>query len=326
MQSIFEIFEELKDQTQVSSDSYVIASLPAIKNHKIGISQSQQPLFFIKCADTSKLKSLDVSLAYISVLYDRPCQLIHKDGKAEDGMYAVISLKTDSEYLQEYFLSIVYLLIEKLPEEPLLASLKLEVDKLVSLFSKFTKPAAKTILGLWAELLTIEQAKNADYLIQSWHSSTSDKFDFNDGKDKIEVKSTTRSRRIHSFASEQLAPNPNAALLIVSILTVETGVGKNVFDLVGRIEGKLSERSLVFRLNEIVAETLGQDIEKAVDVFFDYQLALDSMRFYNGIDIPTISAGNIPANIMNVRFECDLTDIQEIGESSSQSFLHNALI
>ena len=72
--------------------------------------------------------------------------------------------------------------------------LKIEIEKLINLFTKFSKPALKTIQGLWAELLIIEQSKNPDYLIQSWHSSTTDKYDFNDGIDKIEVKSTFKSR------------------------------------------------------------------------------------------------------------------------------------
>jgi UDP-3-O-[3-hydroxymyristoyl] N-acetylglucosamine deacetylase/3-hydroxyacyl-[acyl-carrier-protein] dehydratase len=98
-------------------------------------------------------------------------------------------LKTDIEYLQEYFLKIVFVLLRNLSDKPLLKDLKIEIDKLINLFSKFTKPPLKTIQGLWAELLIIEQSKNPDYLIQSWHNSSSDKYDFNDGIDKIEVKS-----------------------------------------------------------------------------------------------------------------------------------------
>src|SRR5690606_18027920 len=201
-------------------DSFAIASLPSIKNHKIGISQNGQPIFFIKCDNSAKINSLDTNLEFISVQFNRQCQLINSKGKKEEDIYTIISLKSDSDYLQEYFLKIVFVLIKNLSEKPLLKNLKIEIEKLINLFAKFSKPALKTIQGLWAELLIIEQSKNPDYLIQSWHSSTTDKYDFNDGNDKIEVKSTAKSRRIHNFSLEQLTPNLSSKLIVASIFAI----------------------------------------------------------------------------------------------------------
>ena len=62
----------------------------------------------------------------------------------------------------------------------------------------------------------------------SWHTSPNDKFDFNDGKDKIEVKSTKTVRRVHKFSLEQLHPNINSNLIIASVFVIETGHGKTI--------------------------------------------------------------------------------------------------
>lgn len=325
MKTVFKIFQELKDESPTNGDSFVIASLPSMKNHKIGITQNGQPIFFIKCDNTTKSKTLDTNLEFITVQFNRQCQLINQNKKTEEGVYTIILLKTDIEYLQEYFLKIVFVLIRNLADKPLLKDLKIEIDKLINLFSKFTKPPLKTIQGLWAELLIIEQSKNPDYLIQSWHSSSSDKYDFNDGIDKIEVKSTLKSRRIHNFSIEQLTPNKNSQLLIASIFTIETGTGTNVSDLIEKIVNRIKDKNLSFRLNELAALTLGKDFEKSFEVYFDYQFALDSIQFYQSSDIPTIQQNNIPSNIMNVRFDCDLSNLKNWDKKGVKSKLHNSL-
>lgn len=325
MQKVFKIFQELKNESPKNGDSFAIASLPTTKNHKLGISQNGQPIFFIKCEDSTKAKSLDTNLEFISVLYNRQCQLINKKGKIEEGIYTVISLKSDSDYLQEYFLKIVFVLIKNISEKPLLKDLKIEIEKLINLFTKFSKPALKTIQGLWAELLIIEQSKNPDYLIQSWHSSTTDKYDFNDGIDKIEVKSTVKNRRIHNFSLEQLTPNLSSKLIVASIFAIETGTGTTIFDLVESIENKIKDKNLAFRVNEIAAITLGKDFEKSFDIFFDYQFAIDTIQYYNSFDVPKINRTDIPSNITNIRFDCDLTDVKVANKTRTQSKLHNSL-
>ncbi|MBU3714349.1 MAG: PD-(D/E)XK motif protein [Ferruginibacter sp.] len=325
MQSIFKLFQELKKKSAENADSFNVGSIPLIKNHKIGISQTEQPMFFIKCADSVNVKSIDSNLEFISVQFNRKCQLKKNKNKIEEDVYTIISLKTDSVELQEYFLEIVYLIIKKLSDKPLLKDLKIEVETLINLFSKFSNPPVKTIQGLWAELLVIEQSNNPDYLIRAWHSSKSDKFDFNDGTDKLEIKSTSKSRRIHNFSIEQLNPNKNSSLIIASVFAVETGIGKNIFGLIELIEKRIIDKKLSFRINEIIAQTLGKDFEKSFEVFYDYQLAIDSIKYYYSEIVPKINSISIPTQITNVRFDCDLTDIADVRTCKNTSLLHCSL-
>ncbi len=325
MESIFQIFKNLKRQPSDNANGYNISSLPSFKNHKIGISHVGQPMFFIKCHEDSKLKPIDSDLEFISVQFNRQCQLQDKKNIIEEGIYTIISLKTDSGDLQEYFLEVVYLVIKNLSEKPQVKELKIEVEKLVNLFSKFSRPSIKTIQGLWAEMLVIEQSKTPDYLIQAWHNLVMDTFDFNDGTDKVEVKSTAKSRRIHNFSVDQLNPNTNSSLIIVSVLTIETGIGKSIFDLLKSIETRLNDNKSVFRLNEVVIQTLGKDFEKGFEVFYDYPLAVDSIKYYDSKVVPSINPNIIPKQVINVRFECDLTDIPNITNPKNKSILHKSL-
>ena len=127
----------------------------------------------------------------------------------------------------------------------------------------------KTIQGLWAEMLIIEQSKNPEYLIRSWHSSPNSKFDFNDGQNKLEIKSTSQTKRIHSFSYEQTIPNPNSKLLIASIKVIETGVGKSILDLRDNICKKVLDLDLQYKvkpLNEYWEEIIIRRIKNFFDV------------------------------------------------------------
>jgi len=303
--SIYKIFANL-EQKEINKDSFSAASLPFTKKHKIGISPEGSPMFFIECSNATY--SIDINLELISVFFNKTCRLI-ENNKQTESIYTIISLKSKSIDLQQYFLEVVCIVLEQLPENPSHNQLKTEIQKLIDLFSRFNRPSRKTIQGLWAELLVIEQALSPEYLIQSWHSAPEDKFDFNDGQDKIEVKSTSTARRIHNFSLEQLNPNRNTNLLIASVFVVQTGQGKNIIDLITSICRRVQNLQLQFRLNEIVSQTLGCDFYKIFDIYFDYQQAIDTLVFFDYKDIPTINSNSIPEEISNIRLDCDLSSI-----------------
>ena len=83
MQNVFKIFQNLKNESPRDGDSFAIATLPTIKNHKLGISLSGQPIFFIKCDERTKAKSFNTNLEFISVKFNRQLQLINKKVKIE---------------------------------------------------------------------------------------------------------------------------------------------------------------------------------------------------------------------------------------------------
>jgi hypothetical protein len=249
-------------------------------------------------------------------------------GFKSENIYTIISLKTENIDFQQYFLEVVCIVLEHLPENPSHQQLKTEIRKLIDLFSRFNRPPRKTIQGLWAELFIIEQSKQPEYLVQSWHFSSKDKFDFNDGQVKIEVKSTETPRRIHHFSLEQLNPNKNSNLLIASVFVIQTGQGKNIFDLINSICKRVQDLQLQFRLNEIVFQTLGNDLDKAFDTYFDYQQAFDTLTFFDFKDIPTISNDSVPNEVSNVHFDCDLSCVVTIKDKvfdTSQSLLFKSI-
>lgn len=324
--SIYKIFADLQKKKPINKGYFLANSLPFTQKHKIGISPEGFPLFFIECNDIAQ--TADINLEFISVLFHRPCRLSENNIQSEN-IYTIISLKTENIDFQQYFFEVVCIVLEQLPKNPSHKQLKTEIQKLIELFSCFNRPPRQTIQGLWAELFVIEQAKHPEYLIQSWHASPEDKFDFNDGQDKLEVKSTTNIRRVHRFSLEQLNPNANSNLLIASIFAIQTGRGKNIFDLIDSICKRVQNIQLQFRLNEIVSLTLGSDLDKAFDSYFDYQQAYDTLKLFDFREIPVISNYSIPKEISNIHFDCDLSDIIDLNKKAfktSQSLLFQSII
>jgi hypothetical protein len=195
-----------------------------------------------------------------------------------------------------------------LPITPTVSEFSAELFRIISLFSKPPQISDQVISGLWAELLIINESTNPDYLVSSWHITPSDKFDFNDGENKIEVKSTSGDIRAHVFSMEQLDKNLKSKLLIASIFTTRTGLGKSVFDLASSIDKRLNNLDGSLKLYEVILQTIGANTKKVEEMYFDYALGVQSMRYFTVTDIPSIDLSAIPVEVTKVHFTSDLTN------------------
>ncbi|WP_316788862.1 PD-(D/E)XK motif protein [Pedobacter frigoris] len=318
-------FEKLIAENSTQSEAYLVTDIPKFQQHKLGISEFGLPSFFILC-DKVDESCMDYRLEMIDIQSGRNCQLLIDSKEKITGVYTIISLKSDMLQVLDYFLDAIFLLITNLPLTVKSKELGSELERLARLFNKFSLPATNTIQGLWAELLIIELSKNPIYLVNSWHYKSNDKYDFNDGVDKIEIKSTSGERRVHNFSLDQLNPNVNSNLVISSVLVKRTGYGKSVFELTRSIERRLLNNEDILRFREMVASTLGVDFYSASEVFYDYQFAVDNLAHYDYQSIPRIKSIDIPRSVTNVKFSCDLTGLDEFSIGSLDSKLINCLM
>ncbi len=307
MKRICELYSELQNKDSTKNGFTPVTKIIASDKFFLGISEEKTPMFLIDSEFESAIA--DSELEYISVLFNKNCKIIDDANKEFSKTCSIIILNSDNYDFQNYFLEVMYLMLQNIPQNPTSSQLKTEIDKIIKLFSCMSKPAVKTIQGLWAELLVIEQSANPEYLIKAWHSSPSSKFDFDDGTDKIEVKSTSKTERIHSFALEQLNPNKNSKLVIASVFAHQTGVGKSINDLREHILSRINDIQVQALFDSMIFQTLGNELETAFNFFYDYKLAVDELKFYNVELIPKIDAENIPAEISDVRFSSNLSNV-----------------
>jgi hypothetical protein len=324
MTDLFKIFQGLREQSSGNEDTILVHGIPNRVDHKIGVSKEGLPLFFIATEDTNKV-SIDIDLKLIQVAFQKNCKLISKEGDKSDGIYTIVSLKTDSEDIGKYFVNTLHNLVKQLELNPSFVQIKTELNNLINLFRSLSKPAKKTIQGLWTELLFINQSNDVEYVIKSWHKGKNDRYDFNDGIDKVEIKSTSKNDRIHRFSLSQLKEIKDTVIIIGSTFTVETGKGINANDLIETISEKVSDPSLILKIYHEVAETMGDEFENIFDIYFDYNLALNSIQYFDVRDIPNLSDNFISPAITNVKYDCNLSNVNSIATESNPSQLLKAL-
>lgn len=304
------------------SDEFSVDTIIYGRPHKIGISSEGHVMIFVECSD-GKVTS-NIKLKMFNVTFNRLCKLNNCD-KTEEKKYGIITLLSKNSEIQKYFLDVMCIVIKKLPVLPKVEQLKREVSKIISLFTSMPQISKEAVKGLWAELLVIERSKNPLYLLKSWHVSTDDKYDFNDGIDKIEVKATSNDERIHHFAIEQLHPNKDSQLLVASLIVVNSGLGTGIFDLVDSISSRVTDTDALLKLNEEVLQTIGSHIEEARELKYDYTLAKDKIKFFNYKDVPAIDLKNVPLGVSSVHFASCLKGLNAVKLSNLSSNLFNSL-
>ena len=187
------------------------------------------------------------------------------------------------------------------------------LNKFIEVFRSLTDTPTNTVHGLWSELFLIENCKNPRILLNYRHQIPEEKFDFNAGSEKIEVKSSSVFERIHTFSSDQLHPPVNTQVLIASIFVRQSNNGLNIQKLIDSIITKIQFNiELSDKLNNIVCKTLGNSLEQSIKIKFDFNIAKESLRFYRHQDIKKIEEIHIPKEVTEVRYKSDLTALSPI--------------
>ena len=186
------------------------------------------------------------------------------------------------------------------------------VRSIVELFDALSRPGRYHAQGLWAELGLIAYGAAPSRAARAWHQHTGDLFDFADADFRVEVKSTTRQRRIHSVSLGQLSAAEAGETLLVSLVLRPDDDGHSIDDLMERARDVLRpEPPLQRRLEEVLADGLGADWRSAATVRFDLDAALSSVRFYRAADVPCVDR-NVPDEVSNVRFSVDLSEVPSL--------------
>jgi hypothetical protein len=317
-QQLYALFDKLTHRARISHDGIPAASLPFNKNHKIGVNEDGAPMFFVKTSRAMDAKFVELDL--IRVRHNAICSIYEEKATTRD-VYTIIELRSANMDYVKYFIEVVGLLLKQLPILPSPEQLDEELKKLTALFKCLSGPARKTVQGLWAELFLIAKSNNPEYLVGAWHVSPEDRYDFNDGVNKIEVKSSSRDARIHRFSFAQLSDIAIKNLIVASVFVLPSGKGSSVFDLKEIIDGRVKHPDLRLKLAKIIAQTLGADFIKAGELQYDDMMAKSTLRFYRASDIPTIASGAVPDEVSGVRFDSDLSNVEPIRRNMQKNSL-----
>lgn len=310
--NLFETFLTLDLPIESKNNIFNAVTLQEFPFAKVAVNNIGFPVLLISSMyDGTHLSKRNIRLKYLELTHNLECKITeNKTSNYSD--FSVIIFKSDQQHLQKYFLGIAETFVKTLSKNPTQKEVDFSFNHLIEVFQSFSVTPTKTIQGIWSELLIINISKTPSILVEYWHNIPSEKFDFNANSEKIEVKSNSNLERTHIFSSEQLNPKEGSQVLIASIFTRQKTNGKSVEDLLLSIKEKITSNELIDKLFQIVSKTLGNTIDQSIKIKFDYDLAVNSIKYYRHQDISKIERIDIPDRVSEVRYKSDLSDIKPI--------------
>ena len=302
--------------------------IPEYQNFRIAIDFEGNAVLLLSVSKRIKDLSLkNFRLKYLQLEQNLECRIYENDSFILQ-TFTVVTFRCSDRNLQEYFLRISETLVSTIGQKPTQQQVINSLKKFVEVFKTLTDSPTNTINGLWAELFLIENSSNPKSIMNYWHNLPEEKFDFNAGVERIEVKSSSNFERKHIFSAEQLNPPSDTQVLIASIFLKQHNSGMNIQQLLESISKKVNyDFETADKLNSIVFRTLGSSLEHSIGIKFDYAIALQSLQFYRHQDIDKIEEIHIGNNVSEVKYKSDLTKISpvEVGKLKDKQILFNAL-
>lgn len=250
-----------------------------------------------------------IRLAAVEVRFGATCEIKPITGEPREETLTVIVCTSPDAQAKAYFLHVCETIIRILGPSPSLPNVVEVVQRLVELFRQLARSPSRSVIGLLGELYVVAHSRNIVTAVSAWRSSGIDRFDFSTGDVRLDVKASGDRVRAHHLSTEQCQPPPGTAGLLVSIFIESSGGGMSLAELIAEIERRLASRDdLILKVQETVAETLGDTLPTSMAVRFDDRLARSSLQIYDLRAIPAIRDG-IPAEVSHVHFRSDLSRV-----------------
>lgn len=310
--NLIDLFDSLSLPENVSRVFNAIP-IPEYPNFRVAIDFEGNAVILLSVSRRIKDLSLkNFRLKYLQLEQNLECRIYENDSfKLQT--FTVVTFRCSDRNLQEYFLRISETLVKTIGQDPTQQQVIDSLKKFVEVFKTLTDSPTTTVNGLWAELFLIENSSNPKELINYWHNLPEEKFDFNAGIERIEVKSSSSFERKHIFSAEQLNPPSGTQVLIASIFLKQHNSGYSIQHLIENISKKINfDIESVDKLNSVVFRTLGSSLEYSIGIKFDIEIARQSLQFYRHQDIDKIEEIHIRHNVSEVKYKSDLSNISPI--------------
>ena len=284
---------------------YLVKSIPNFESHYFGRTNLGAPCLLLSAIDSS-IKA-PIRLAAIEVSFAIPCKFTLTSGKEKTETLTAIVCTTDDEIVRGYFAHVCELILHIVGASPSLQEIVEAVRRLVDLFQRLSAPARRSVIGLFGELYVIYSANSPKEAVEAWRSSTDDRFDFSVDDVRMEVKASSTRQRVHNFSLEQCIPPQNTDGVLISLFVEASGGGMSLLDLIERVEEQLGgDADLLLKVQETVAEGIGETASAALSMRFDESLAKSSLNVYELESIPAVRE-QLPPEVSQVKFRSDLS-------------------
>ena len=243
--------------------------------------------------------------------------LIQED---EEYYFHIISSVSNDEKLLGQF-NVIYNFIFKKFNSPILDN---QLSVLISSLEEYfkiskNKDVLNLQIGVFGELFTIKYLYEAGYdsIFVKFHNNFFSKHDFElDSKTRLEVKTTTKEKRIHRFKHNQLVRG-DINVYISSLMIELSKEGYSLYQLFEYILNQVDDPDLEFSIYKIMKKcdcTIeNQGIKTSIEKVYD------ECRIFSSNSVPKLEE-SIPNGISYIEYDVDCTfaesiDIRQFVES-----------
>jgi len=308
MEDLPKIFGQLGPPQPNSAfvEAFDAQPVPSRPQWRVARSEAGLPAILIAVdAPTGRDRPLTVALANLRVEHNVRCGVSRPGANVEIARYSIIQCLSEDSDVQACFLRTIGGALVGLEQRVEAKDLVDLVDRLIMLFRLVAKPRERAIHGLWAELFVILSASDPTMMIDAWHSQSMERFDFGLGGERLEVKSSSVRSREHMFSFEQVYPPSGASVLVASVYVEEQTNGRSLGYLWDRVVDAAPGGEARLKVERVCAQSLGQDLGAGRAFAADWNLASESLAFYQVTDIPRPSA-DCPPGVSQLRFRSDV--------------------
>jgi hypothetical protein len=291
---------------------YAVMPVPGYESYFIGKDSESHACLLVATVDRTRKRQAPIRLESLDVQFELRCQLRKGQEPEREDTFTVIRCRSLDQETTRYFLSVCETVLRMVGDRPAQRVVASAVNRLAAIFQKMQNPPTRPVNGLFGELFLIWRSGNPIRALAAWRMDETARFDFADGDIRLDVKATSGRVRTHTFSYEQCNP-PSGTIAIVASLFVERSPGGVTLQaIVDLIERRIAANTdLVFKLHDVIAATLGKNLNEALTLTFDEKLAHSSLRFFNLHDAPAIR-GPLPAGISDVHFRSDLSALRPL--------------
>lgn len=303
--------------------SFRVRSIPGYERHYVGRNSTGHPSLLLGSAPGAF--HAPVRLAMMDARFGNQHRIHPVDCDEREELLSVITCISQDAQAHAYFLHVCGTILRIVGPNPALQDIVQVVQRLIELFRQLSRPASRSLNGLLGELFLIAASRDVRAAVAAWRSTDIDRFDFSTGNVRLDVKASAERLRVHHLSAEQCRPPAGTVGLLASLFIEGSGGGQSLRELVAVIEAGLGGNDdLILRVQETIAESLGESLPTAMGARFDDRLALASLRFYDLATVPAIREG-VPPEVSGVHFRSDLTRAETLTEADVQSMSETAL-
>ena len=287
---------------ETADATFAVATVPEAPSFLIGKDSLGRAALLIETDSGEKTSYAAIRLQFVEAYFGVTCNLQTVGLDQRKLRLSVLECVARDDETVRFFLSICGTVISLLSDTFDLKDVWNVVQRLASLFQKLTQPRTQSLNGVFGELFLIRQSSDPSAMFRMWRVQRESRFDFVNGRLRLDAKTTSGNQRTHVLSYEQANPPRNTVGVFASMFVEQVGKGFPFRDLIRELEQVLApEPELVFQLQERIAETLGNSLKTSLDAEFDRELTEGTLRFYLATDVPAIRE-DLPDGVSGVHF------------------------